>query len=84
MLVLGESNRMLPPEWQIVLGVIAERVHDFLPTDEQLKWAAWSRRSRLSSPSGMEMLSCGYVRGVPSSPKEFATRLRNRAPEAEG
>ena len=40
-MLFGESHRMLPPEWQLFVGVITERARDFLPTDEQLKWAAW-------------------------------------------
>ena len=40
-LLLGASNRLLTPEWQLLAGVVVERARDFLPSDEQIKWAAW-------------------------------------------
>jgi hypothetical protein len=39
--ILLFGAKLLPPQWQLVAGVIVERARDFLPTDEQLKWAAW-------------------------------------------
>ena len=41
MLLLGESNHMLPSEMQVAVGVIAQKALTFLPTDNQIKWMAW-------------------------------------------